>query len=218
MATPASQHRVLVKICGIGSVDEAMAASDAGASLLGLNFWPQSRRFVDTDSARAIAQAIPDQVTRVGLFVNATADSIHAILEVVALDILQFHGDEPPTFCRQFGRPFMKAFRLKDQDVLQRIPDYLDDPDHPFLVDAYVPNQMGGTGVTASWDLAAQAARLGDRMILAGGLTPANVQEAIQRVQPWAVDVASGVETNGRKNSEAMRRFVQASNASEEHP
>jgi phosphoribosylanthranilate isomerase len=201
----------LVKICGIGSPDEGLSACASGADLLGLNFWPRSRRFVDVETASAIATAVPSEVVRVGLFVNASVDTVRSILQSVPLDLLQFHGDETPAFCRQFATPFVKAFRLKDQAVLTQIPDYLDHPEHPFLVDAFVPNEMGGTGVVASWDLAAEASRLGERMILAGGLTPANVEEAIRRVRPWAVDVASGVETaEGHKEPQKMVRFVEA--------
>jgi phosphoribosylanthranilate isomerase len=211
MHTSHSTSEPRVKICGIGSPEESIAACAAGASMLGLNFWPQSRRFVDVDTAIAIAATVPTEVVRVGLFVNAGTDTVRAILQDVPLDLLQFHGDESPGFCRQFDKAFVKAFRLKDHAVLNQIPDYLDHREHPFLVDAFVPNELGGTGVVANWDLAAKACRLGERMILAGGLTPANVEDAIKRVRPWAVDVASGVETtDGRKDPQQMAQFVEA--------
>ena len=200
-----------IKMCGMQSMDDCDAAVGAGATLLGFNFWSQSKRYVGPTLAVLLAEAVPAPVIRVGLFVNATAEEVRQIVNAVPLDILQFHGDESPEFCRSFDMPFMKAFRLRDEAVLRCIPDYLDDRNHPFLVDAYVPGEVGGTGKLASWPLAIQAQALSSRMLLAGGLHAKNVNEAVQAVNPWGVDVASGIEDNtGRKDRIAMDAFVTA--------
>lgn len=198
-----------VKICGVRTAEDAAGAAEAGASLVGFNFWPRSARFVAPAAAAAIA--LPAGVLRVGLFVDPTPADVLAALEAGPIDLLQFHGDEPPEFCRGFRRPFMKAFRLRDAAVLDHIPDYLDGPDHPFLVDAWTAGGVGGTGVPVDLDLARRARDLGDRCVLAGGLTAETVGAAIRAVRPWAVDVASGVErAPGVKDASRMGAFVAA--------
>ncbi|MFT7625809.1 MAG: phosphoribosylanthranilate isomerase [Myxococcota bacterium] len=162
---------------------------------VGLNFWPGSKRFVTPTQASRLEALLDPAQQRVALFVDADPDSVRAALDGCRIDLLQFHGDESPEYCRSFGHPFMKAFRLRDPAVLAQIPDFLDGPDHPFLVDAWVPGAVGGTGVVARRDLALRAGELPGRMILAGGLTPETVSEAIATVRPWAIDVASGVES-----------------------
>lgn len=182
----------VVKICGVRSQADAAVAVHAGATLVGFNFWPSSPRYIPPAMAARIR--VPRGITRVGLFVDAPEDDVRRIAEEAAIELVQLHGNEGPAFCRRLGRPFMKAFRLKDETVLRTIPAFLDAPDHPFLVDAWVPGKMGGTGMTVRFDLARRARDLGDRCLLAGGLTEVNVAAAIAAVAPWGVDVASGVE------------------------
>lgn len=200
--------RTRIKVCGVAT--EASCAALEGVDLVGFNFWPGSKRFVTPQRAAVLAPHLPDGIERVGLFVDPRPGDVEAALAALDLDLLQFHGDEPPSLCRRFGRPFMKAFRLRDEAVLDRIPDYVDG-DQPFLVDAWVPGEIGGTGARARLELARLAGQRGGRMVLAGGLTPENVRDAIHGVLPWAVDVASGVErAPGHKDPDRVRAFVRA--------
>ena len=198
-----------VKICGIRSQEDSEAAVTAGAQMLGFNFWPGSKRFLHPEDAAPITSSIAPEITRVGLFVDASEDTVRDTLAVCSLDLLQFHGDETPAYCRQFGRPFMKAFRLRDEKTLDCVGDYLDAPDQPYLIDAYVPGVAGGSGRMIPLELARLARSKGDCMVLAGGLTPENVGQAVHAIRPWAVDVASGVESApGTKAPEQIAHFV----------
>lgn len=188
--------RTRVKICGITREEDALAAAHAGADAIGLVFWRRSPRAVDPGRAREIAGAVPPFVTKVGLFVDPTAEDVNAVLAVVPLDLLQFHGSESPSKCRAFGRPYLKAIPMRDQlDLLEFASGYGDAAG--FLVDTFRPGDLpGGTGHTFDWSRLTPEVRLKLRapLVLSGGLDPQNVGAAIRAVQPWAVDVSSGVE------------------------
>jgi phosphoribosylanthranilate isomerase len=201
--------RVRVKICGITSLRDAELAVAAGADALGFMCYARSPRWIQPEAAREIVRALPPFVSAVGVFVDAEEALVRRVVTLCGLDAVQFHGDETPEYCARFGtlRVF-KAFRVRDAQSLQRLTDY---PTNAWLLDAFVPEQPGGTGRTFNWDLALQAKRLGRPIILAGGLTPENVADAVRRVQPYAVDVSSGVESApGRKDPAKMQAFVQA--------
>lgn len=208
-----------VKICGIQSTADAEAVAIAGGDAIGLNFFARSPRFVDPAVAAAIAKQTAGRLCRVGLFVNAPPAEVREVFDALALDLIQLHGDEPPAFLAELGgRPVMRAFRLAGKD-LAAIEAYLAECDRlgarPRLVllDAYRPDQFGGTGATVDWTAAQrlreQLAEL--PLVLAGGLVPANVAQAIEAVQPHAVDVASGVETSPAvKDPAQVAAFIQA--------
>jgi len=199
---------VTVKICGITNVEDALVAVEAGADALGFIFYEESPRFVTTETAAAIIQQLPRPVARVGVFVNATVEAVLEAMSRCHLSLLQFHGDESPEFCLQFGLMSLKAFRVRDESVFQELQRY---PTDAWLLDAFSPAGLGGTGETFNWDLAIQANQLGRPIFLAGGLTPENVAEAVARVRPFGVDVSSGVEVApGRKDHAKVRAFIQA--------
>lgn len=211
-----------IKICGVTTVEDALAVAAAGADAIGINFYAHSPRFVPLERAQHVAAVIPRGVVRVGLFVNAPAEAICGAFDALGLDLIQLHGDEPPEFLAELGaRPVMRAFRVGGEG-LKPVAAYLDrcralgTPPAMALVDAHRAGQYGGTGQIADWDaLANERAMLGDvPLVLAGGLTPENVATAIYRVRPAAVDTATGVETEpGRKNPEAVGRFIAAARA-----
>lgn len=188
--------RTRVKICGITRVADGLAASDAGADAIGLNFWSGTPRFVDVGRAREIADALPPFVTKVALFVDPSPSDVRAILDAVPVDTLQFHGTEDPDLCRAFARPYLKAVHMKDGvDLLEYASLYEDAAG--FVFDSYWPADLpGGTGRVFDWSRLSQAvqAKLPAPAILGGGLDAGNVGEAIRAVRPWAVDVSSGVE------------------------
>jgi phosphoribosylanthranilate isomerase len=197
-----------VKICGITNPADAREAVQAGADLIGLVFYERSPRCVRLEAAAAIAVEIPPTVLRVGLFVNPDPDLVRRAITGCGLQLLQFHGDESPGFCRQFGLLTMKAFRVKGPETLEAMRQYDTDA---WLLDAHVPGQYGGTGQTWDWRWAAQATQLGKPVFLAGGLTPDNVAEAVRTVRPYGVDVSGGVEAApGRKDPARMRAFIAA--------
>lgn len=200
--------RVRVKICGITRLEDALQAVNAGADAIGLVFHRDSPRAVTDESARSIAGALPPFVSRTGLFMNADAEFVRSTLASVPLDLLQFHGDEPPAYCRGFGRPYLKAIPMSggvDLAALER--QYADAA--ALLLDAHSPGGSGGTGRTFDWGLVPRVRRL--PVILAGGLTAENVAEAIRRVQPWAVDVSGGVEAaKGIKDPARVTAFIEA--------
>lgn len=208
-----------VKICGITSVSDALMAARAGADALGLNFYRRSPRFIAFDAARQIVAAVPEHVTKVGLFVDAVAAEVCRAFDDLGLDLVQLHGNEPPEYLPQLGsRPVMRAFRLSG-DGLEPLIEYLVQcralhaTPQRVLLDAHVPGQYGGTGQTSDWSVAAGYAKERDvpPLVLAGGLTPANVAEAIRTVRPAAVDTASGVESSpGHKDPALVAAFVAA--------
>jgi phosphoribosylanthranilate isomerase len=191
-----SNMRTRIKICGITRIADAMAAASAGADAIGLNFWRGTPRCVDVTRARAIADALPPFVTRVALFVDPGADEVRAVLDTVAVDMLQFHGDEPRSLCSAFGRPYLKAVHMKDGvDLLEYVARYADASG--FLFDTFRAGDLpGGTGHAFDWSRLSPSVRAGlpAPLILSGGLDAVNVGDAIRTVRPWAVDVSSGVE------------------------
>lgn len=196
---------VLVKICGITNLEDALAAVEFGADALGFNFWKGSERCVSPDRVREILEEIPPSILRVGVFVNEREGEVAELSTALSLDFLQFHGDETPFYCEQFATPYWKVFRLKDEKGLDLMKKYHCDT---FLVDAYVEGGYGGTGLTGNWDLAREAKRHG-KIFLAGGLTPENVEIAIRTVEPHGVDVASGVEERpGKKDHAKLEEFI----------
>ncbi len=201
-----------VKICGITSLADAQVAVQAGADALGFMFYDRSPRFIPTKTAAEISRALPPFTLRVGVFVNPSAELVFRAIDECGLNLLQFHGDEPPAFCTQFGLMSMKAFRIRDAGSLKALPDY---PTDAWLLDAYASDVLGGTGEKFNWDLAREVPRLGKPVFLAGGLTPENVAEAVRKVNPFGVDVSSGVESApGKKDHAKVRAFIKTAKAS----
>lgn len=200
--------RVRSKICGITRVEDAMAAVEAGVDAIGLVFYAKSPRAVDIEQAKAIVAALPPFVTSVGLFVDMPRETLQALLREVPLDLLQFHGDESPADCEGFARPYIKALRVRaDQDVTMMMAPYVGASG--ILLDTFVEGVPGGTGASFDWSLVPRAA--GKPIILAGGLTPDNVAQAIAQVRPYAVDVSGGVEVaKGIKDAGRIKAFLQA--------
>jgi len=203
-----------IKICGIKTLNDALAAVDAGADYMGFNFYPKSVRFIEKDACAEITSVLKKedpQIKLVGVFVNSSVKDVKDILNTCSLDLAQLHGDETAeTFTQLDGRAF-KAFR----GIPETIKGFERQEAPAFLVDASVKGVYGGSGVTADWNGAAELAKKYP-LLLAGGLTPENVAEAVRRVQPWGVDVASGVEsTPGVKDAEKVVEFVKAVRASQ---
>lgn len=198
---------IRIKICGIRSYEEARMVLDAGIDVMGFVFAPSPRR-INPETAREIIQRLPPFTTTVGVFVNEPRYSLLEIASFCRLDVLQLHGDEPPEYCRGISQRVVKALRVKDAGFLQVMDHY---PDvQGFLLDTYVPGVAGGSGRSFNWELAKGATAGGKPIILAGGLTPENVGKAIQIIRPYAVDVAGGVETDGRKDLKKILSFVRA--------
>lgn len=199
--------RTRVKICGITRIEDALEAVKQGADAIGLVFYTQSPRYVTPEQAAAIASKIPAFVSIVGLFVDADAAEIKQVLSKVRLDLLQFHGDEPPAQCRQFSIPYMKAVRVKtDTNLVQYAAEYADAK--ALLLDAFAEGVPGGTGQVFDWTLIPQNLAL--PVVLAGGLNAENVGQAISHVKPYAVDVSGGVEVSkGIKDAAKIAAFMQ---------
>ncbi|SFM97672.1 phosphoribosylanthranilate isomerase [Formivibrio citricus] len=197
-----------IKICGLRDPEMACFAARQGADAIGLVFHAPSPRAVDIETASRIVAALPPFVSTVGLFVDADPAFVEQVLARVALDILQFHGDESPGQCRRFGKPYLKAVRVKPGlDLLEYASRYADA--RGILVDAWVPGVPGGTGETFDWALLPQDLPL--PLVLSGGLHAGNVAEAIRQIKPWAVDVSSGVESGkGIKDADKIAAFIKA--------
>ncbi|HVU28612.1 MAG TPA: phosphoribosylanthranilate isomerase [Verrucomicrobiae bacterium] len=197
-----------VKICGITNLADAQAAVAAGVDALGFNFYEKSPRHISVEQTAEISRQLPPFVLRVGVFVNAPPELVLRAIASVGLTMLQFHGDEPPEFCGQFGLMSMKAFRIRDEHSLAQIPNYMTDA---YLLDAFSSDEFGGTGKKFNWDLAIAAQKFGKPIFLAGGLTPENVADAVRKVHPFAVDVSSGVESApGKKDHAKVKAFINA--------
>jgi len=200
---------VQVKVCGITSLADAMLAAAAGADLLGFNFYPRSPRYVDPRLVREILQELSPafQVMPVGVFVNESAETIRETVAQSGVGMVQLHGEESPGFCRELKLRVIKALRVASAEDADQAANY---EVHALLVDSKTP-AYGGSGIRPDWRLAENLARRFPRVILAGGLTPDNVAQAVAAVRPWAVDVASGVEKEpGVKDPELVQRFVNA--------
>ena len=205
----------LVKICGVTSVADAAVAVDAGADLIGLIFYPPSPRYVTPEQARAIVASLPPELPAVGVFVNESLETISGVARESGISRVQLHGDESPDLCDRLPWPCIKTFRFTDKVQPEMMPDYRV---HAFLIEGFHGELYGGGGAKADWRRVATLHGYG-RIILAGGLTPDNVQEAISTVRPYAVDVCSGVEAApGRKDAAKVRAFVKCAKsvASEE--
>ena len=201
-------RRTRIKICGITRVEDAVAAAAAGADAIGLVFFAKSPRAVNAQTARAICAALPAYVTTVGLFVDAEPSVVNDVLDTVSLDLLQFHGDESPAYCTQFSRPYCKALRMREElDVIAAAQQFKDA--RSLLLDTYRAGVAGGTGEIFEWQRVPQLLR--NKIILAGGLSPENVGDAIAQVRPYAVDVSGGVEsTPGVKDAKKIEAFIAA--------
>ena len=196
---------IKIKICGITNLDDALAAADAGADALGFNFYKKSPRYIDPEKAAEIIAQLPPFCMPVGIFVNEREEKIRDIEQLTCLNAIQLHGDESPEFCQRFGSRVIKAFQVKDKESLKNMAHY-----HvsALLLDSYRDGVHGGTGTTFDWHLAVVAKTFG-KVILAGGLTPENVAEAVKLVQPYGVDVAGGVEkAKGIKDHAKMKKFI----------
>jgi phosphoribosylanthranilate isomerase len=195
-----------IKICGLTREQDVLAVASSGADAFGLVFYDKSPRHVEIVQAARLAQAVPPFVTVVGLFVNPSVDYVREVLAKVPLDVLQFHGEESPEFCRQFGRPYLKAIRVKPGvDLVECAARYADA--QGLLLDAYVEGTQGGTGEAFDWKLIPQNLPL--PVILSGGLHVDNVADGIRQVRPYAVDVSSGVEAaKGVKDAAKIAAFI----------
>ncbi len=199
--------RTRVKICGITRPGDGLLAAAAGADAIGLVFYPPSPRALDAAKAAAICSALPPFVTTVGLFVDADPSEIEQIMTQVPLDLLQFHGNESPSFCRGFGHPWIKAIRMAEGVELATEVDRYHGASG-LLLDSFQQGVPGGTGHSFDW--ARIPAGLSTPIILAGGLSPDNIQQAVHEVRPWAVDVSSGVEASkGIKDADKINAFMQ---------
>ena len=205
--------RTRVKICGITRREDAVAAVEAGADAIGLVFYPDSPRYVDPDAAADVIAGLAPLVSVVGLFVDPDRSTVEKALQTLPLDLLQFHGDESPDWCAGFGKPWMKAIRVgPETDVPATMERY--SAASAVLLDAWKPGVPGGTGERFDWQRAPRGPRL--PMFLAGGLTPANVGEAIAAVRPFAVDVSGGVEqAPGLKSRSLIEEFIAAVQAAD---
>ncbi|MGQ9628081.1 MAG: phosphoribosylanthranilate isomerase [Anaerolineae bacterium] len=205
---------VKVKICGLTTLRDALAAAEAGADFLGFVFYPPSPRYITPEQARQIIEAVRSQhaaVRFVGVFVDEELDEVRKVMARCDLDYAQLHGSEPPEYVAALMPRAIKAFRVRDRASLQELSLY---KPAAFLLDAYCPTRPGGTGTAFDWGLATLAKTCG-RIILAGGLTPENVAEAVRHVRPYAVDVSTGVEARpGEKDKAKMRHFISAAKVS----
>ena len=201
-----------IKICGITNSDDALLACDSGADAIGLVFYPPSPRFVSIEQALQVVNSLPPFISTVALFVNAQREEIEQVIDQVAIDLLQFHGDEPEAFCASFNRPYIKAVRMKDRLDLYAVQDEYASA-RGLLLDTYKKGIPGGTGEAFNWHKVPHDLQL--PVILAGGLTADNIAAAITQVKPYAVDVSGGVEASkGKKDKQKVMQFtVQAKQA-----
>ena len=207
--------RTRVKICGLVREADVRSAADLGADAIGFVFYAPSPRVVDIEQARRLCAGLPPFVTSVGLFVDADQDYVRTVLSRVPLDLLQFHGDEPPDYCGAFSRPWVKVIRMRPStDLAVLVKRYQQGAG--LLLDTYDPSTVGGTGRSFDWTLVPEA--LAPHIILAGGLGPDNVAEAVRRIRPFAVDVSGGVESGkGEKDPVKMAAFIQGVKVGDEY-
>jgi len=206
----ASEKQVKVKVCGMTSLKDALVAVEVGADAVGFIFYKKSPRSVTMKTVREIVLELPPFVDTVGVFVDETAEQINKIADYCNLDIIQLHGDESPTFCKKIRRKVIKAFRIKDMQSVKKLSSF---QVSGFLLDTFSENLHGGTGKVFDWNLALPAKKFGP-VIMAGGLTPNNVQQAVRQIRPYGVDVCSGVESEpGIKDHKKVRAFLKNANA-----
>ncbi len=195
-----------IKICGITDIKDALKVVELGADALGFVFYEKSPRKITKEKAKEIIDSLPKGVVKVGLFVDELEEKVNEITSYCNFDILQFHGDETPDYCKKFPQKIIKAFRIKDKESLANIPKY--EVDY-YLLDAYSEAAPGGTGRTFNWNLAKEAKEFGKPIILSGGLNPENIIEALEKVSPFGVDVSSGVELSpGKKDQKKLKEFI----------
>lgn len=198
--------KIQVKICGITNVEDAEAAVKFGADAIGLIFYEKSPRFLSVKKAKEIIEHLPPFTVRVGVFVNPSRELIRQRIDSLNLDRVQFHGEESPDFCQEFGSRVIKAIQVKNADSLSILNQY---PVKTFLLDTYDRDLYGGTGQTFDWSLAVKAKDYG-RLILSGGLDPENIAQAIRNVAPYGVDISSGVEEKpGKKDHLKIKRLME---------
>ncbi|UCH11848.1 MAG: phosphoribosylanthranilate isomerase [Candidatus Omnitrophota bacterium] len=199
---------IKVKICGITNFEDAQTSVLAGCDMLGFVFYEKSPRYIRPDRAGDIISSLPGGVEKVALFVNEQKETVTDILnQIKEIDILQFHGDETPDYCNAFNKRIIKAIRVKNKDSIKQMASY---DVNFFLLDAFKKDVYGGTGENFEWKLAKDAKAYNVPIILSGGLNPENVKEAIELVEPYAVDVSSGVEISpGRKDPELIKKFIE---------
>ena len=198
---------VRIKICGITNLDDAIMAVDYGADALGFMFYGGSKRYVSPKEAQTIISKLPPFVITVGVFVNQELDEIRNIQGQAEFDIVQLHGDESPDFCKSFGGRAIKAIRVKDNETLREVESYSAEA---VLFDRHSNESYGGTGMSFDWEILRDF-HTSKKVILSGGLSPENVAHAIIIVNPYAVDVSSGVEEYpGKKSPEKLKRFIEA--------
>ena len=206
----ASEKQVKVKVCGMTSLKDALVAVEVGADAVGFIFYKKSPRSVTMKTVREIVLELPPFVDTVGVFVDETAEQVNKIADYCNLDIIQLHGDESPTFCKKIRRKVIKAFRIKDMQSVKKISNF---QVSGFLLDTFSEKLHGGTGKVFDWNLALPAKKFGP-VIMAGGLTPNNVQQAVRQIRPYGVDVCSGVESEpGIKDHKKVRAFLKNANA-----
>jgi phosphoribosylanthranilate isomerase len=198
--------RTRVKICGITREQDALAAIRLGADAIGLVFYPPSPRAVTVEQAAEIVRNLPPFVTVVALFVDAEPEAIREVLSRVRIDLIQFHGDESPQQCAQYGRPWIKALRVREDTDLRALAEEYAGAS-ALLLDTYQAGKPGGTGTAFDWSVIPR--ELAARIVLAGGLTPDNVEQAVRQVRPYAVDVSGGVEQDkGIKDADKIAAFI----------
>ena len=202
-----------VKICGITNAEDAAIAVEAGADALGFVFYRESSRYINPTLARQIIMNLPPLVIPVGVFVDEDQQVVRSLMDDCGLEIAQLHGNESAIYCKELGRTILKALRVKDRSTFLAMAEYRGRAGvRGFVLDAFSEQAYGGTGQMIDWQLAAEAAKAAN-ILLAGGLTPENVKKAIQAVQPYGVDVSSGVErAPGKKDHEKVRAFIRAVN------
>lgn len=205
-----NMSRTRIKICGITRIEDARCAADAGADAIGLIFYAGSPRVVTTEQALSISNALPPFVSTVALFVNAAPGEVEDVIDRLRPSLLQFHGDEDPAYCTQFGVPFVKALRVGSRMAAGDLLEYADtfSTARALLLDTLSSGAYGGSGESFDWRIIPDAMR--NRIVLAGGLGPHNVAAAVRAVRPWAVDVSSGVEINkGVKDHARIMKFTE---------
>ncbi|WP_117161100.1 phosphoribosylanthranilate isomerase [Paraliobacillus sp. X-1268] len=195
---------MLAKICGITTIEAGLQAAEAGADFIGFVF-AKSKRQVTKQQARLIAEKLPDNVKKVGVFVNEELATIQDIAKTVGLDYVQLHGDESAAFCKEVNYPVIKAFQIRDQADVEQLVGY---QCAYFLLDSPAGKYRGGNGETFNWSLVKDIPAIEGKVLLAGGLHAGNVAEAIEEVNPTGIDVSSGVETNGAKDNEKIKAFI----------
>jgi len=206
----ANEKQVKVKVCGMTSLKDALVAVEVGADAVGFIFYKKSPRSVTMKTVREIVLELPPFVDTVGVFVDETAEQVNKIADYCNLDIIQLHGDESPTYCKKIRRKVIKAFRIKDMQSVKKISNF---QVSGFLLDTFSEKLHGGTGKVFDWNLALPAKKFGP-VIMAGGLTPNNVQQAVRQIRPYGVDVCSGVESEpGIKDHKKVRAFLKNANA-----